>query len=416
MQFTLQFSSFTKEEGNMYMPIEFDNTINKREKIRVIGVGGGGGNAVDDMISRGITNVDFLVANTDLQALERNKAQYKLQIGKNLTKGLGAGADPQIGTRAVEEDKDEIVASLAGSDMVFVTAGMGGGTGTGGAWVVANIAKGLGALVVGIITRPFSCEGKKRMAQAEEGIEEMRKHVDTLIVIPNQKLLTIVEKTTPIAEAFRIANQVLYNATRGIAEIITVPGLVNVDFADVRTIMRDMGDALMGSGIGKGENRAVEAANNAISSPLLEGVTIAGAQGVLINITGGPDLTLIEVDEACNIINEAVGEDSNTIFGAVIDENLHDEMMVTVIATGFNRRHVQARPQSQIRSSMTTIAGRITHIPSGIAELKELDSPAFIRKGVSLMNTSDKQADDRDAERIDKGNPNRPAFLRKIVD
>ncbi len=395
------------------MPIEFDNTVDKRAKIRVVGVGGGGGNAVDDMIARGMSNVDFITVNTDLQALERNKANYRIQAGKNLTRGLGAGADPTVGTRAIEEDKDEVAASLAGSDMIFITAGMGGGTGTGGAPVVANIAKGLNTLVVGIVTKPFHYEGKKRMQQAEEGIEELRKHVDTLIVIPNQKLLTIVDKSTPISEAFRIANQVLYNATRGIAEIITIPGLVNVDFADVRTIMRDMGDALMGSGIARGENRATEAANNAISSPLLDGISIAGAQGVLLNITGGPDMTLFEVDEAASIINEAAGEDANVIFGAVIDENMQDELMVTVIATGFNKRHLQSRPQPQQRAAVGL--GRVSHIPSGLSELREFDTPAFSRKGVSLLSTIERP-EDREGERIDKGDPNKPAFLRKMID
>ncbi|MBR9978768.1 MAG: cell division protein FtsZ, partial [Bacteroidetes bacterium] len=273
------------------MAILYDNSMDSRAKIRVVGVGGGGGNAVDDMINRGLENVEFIAVNTDAQALERSCANYKIQAGKNLTRGLGAGADPSVGYRAVEEDKEELASALGGSDMVFVTAGMGGGTGTGGAPVVANLAKGTGALVVGIVTKPFHFENKRRMAQAEEGIEELRKHVDTLIVIPNQKLLSLVDKSTTLAEAFQIANEVLYNATRGIAEVIAVPGLVNVDFADVRTIMRDMGDALMGSGIAEGENRAVEAAHNAISSPLLDGVSIGGAQGVLVNITGGMDLS-----------------------------------------------------------------------------------------------------------------------------
>jgi cell division protein FtsZ len=315
------------------MAILYDNSMDTRAKIRVVGVGGGGGNAIDDMIQRGIENVEFIAVNTDAQALDRNGSSFKIQAGRNLTRGLGAGADPSVGYRAVEEDKEEIAAALSGSDMVFVTAGMGGGTGTGGAPVVANISKGTGALVVGIVTKPFHFEGKRRMAQAEEGIEELRKHVDTLIVIPNQKLLSLVDKNTPVSEAFQLANEVLYNATRGIAEIIAVPGLVNVDFADVRTIMRDMGDALMGSGIASGENRAVEAAHNAISSPLLDGVSIGGAQGVLVNITGGVNTSLVEIDEAVSIITEAAGEDANVIFGSVLDEALEDKLMVTVIAT-----------------------------------------------------------------------------------
>ncbi|MBI3788007.1 MAG: cell division protein FtsZ [Ignavibacteriales bacterium] len=278
--------------------IELDTYGDRGAKIRVVGVGGGGNNAVNSMIDKGLIGVDFVAINTDLQALERNKASHKIQIGKNLTRGLGAGADPSIGHRAVEEDREEIARALAGSDMVFVTAGMGGGTGTGGGPIVANIAKSIGALVVGIVTKPFNSEGKKRMGQAETGLEELKKQVDTLIVIPNQKLLDIIDRHTPLLEAFELANQVLYNATRGISELITVPGLINVDFADVRTIMREMGDALMGSGIATGENRATEAANAAISSPLLDGVSIAGAQGILVNVTGGKNMSLVEVDEA----------------------------------------------------------------------------------------------------------------------
>jgi len=402
------------------MAIVYDNTMDSRARIRVVGVGGGGGNAVDDMISRGMENVEFIVINTDMQALERNGAQYRLQAGKNLTRGLGAGADPSVGYRAVEEDKEEISAVLSGSDMVFVTAGMGGGTGTGGAPVVANLANGSGALVVGIATKPFHFENKRRMSQAEEGIEELRKHVDTLIVIPNQKLLSLVEKSTALADAFKLANQVLYNATRGIAEIISVPGLVNVDFADVRTIMRDMGDALMGSGTASGENRAVEAAHSAISSPLLDGVSIAGAQGVLVNITGGAELSLNEVDEANTIIIEAAGDDANVIFGAVIDDSMGDELMVTVIATGFNKRHVATRKQHQMShqgaAQGAAQGGRRTGIPSGIRELRELDEPAYGRRGLVLQsNGVEGEELDPDHERISKDNPDRPAFLRKIM-
>jgi cell division protein FtsZ len=395
------------------MAILYDNSMDSRAKIRVVGVGGGGGNAIDDMIQRGIENVEFIAVNTDSQALDRNGSSFKIQAGRNLTRGLGAGADPSVGYRAVEEDKEEIAAALSGSDMVFVTAGMGGGTGTGGAPVVANISKGTGALVVGIVTKPFHFEGKRRMAQAEEGIEELRKHVDTLIVIPNQKLLSLVDKNTPVSEAFQLANEVLYNATRGIAEIIAVPGLVNVDFADVRTIMRDMGDALMGSGIASGENRAVEAAHNAISSPLLDGVSIGGAQGVLVNITGGANTSLVEIDEAVSIITEAAGEDANVIFGSVIDEALEDRLMVTVIATGFNKRNVGSRrpamPQAPARQSQPHAAVRI---PTGITEIREYDEPAFVRKGLSLTTSDDDEA----GKRIEKSNPDRPAFLRKIMD
>src|SRR5512135_846572 len=307
-------------------------------KIRVVGVGGGGGNALNSMIDKGLVGVDFVAVNTDLQALERSNAQQKIQIGTNLTRGLGAGADPAVGFRAVEEDREEIARALGGCDMVFITAGMGGGTGTGGGPIVANIAKSLGALVVGIVTKPFNSEGKRRSGQAEEGIDELKKQVDTLIVIPNQKLLDVIDRHTPLLEAFELANEVLHNATRGISELITVPGLINVDFADVRTVMREMGDALTGSGIATGENRAVEAAHAAISSPLLDDVSISGAQGVLVNITGGEQMSLVEIDEATEIIHEAAGEDANVILGAVVDKDMTDEIMVTVIATGFNRR------------------------------------------------------------------------------
>jgi cell division protein FtsZ len=390
--------------------IELDNYFNQGAKIRVVGVGGGGGNAVNSMIDKGLAGVDFFAVNCDLQALERNKAQNKIQIGKNLTRGLGAGADPSIGQRAVEEDRDELSRMFSNSDMVFITAGMGGGTGTGGGPIVANIARSLGALVVGIVTKPFQCEGKKRMAQAEAGIEEMKKQVDTLIMIPNQKLLSIVERNTPLQEAFDKANEVLYNATRGIAELITTPGLINVDFADVRTIMREMGDALMGSGVASGENRAVEAAHAAISSPLLEGVSIAGAQGVLVNVTGGPAMSLIEVDEAVSVIHEAAGDEANVIMGAVIDENLTDEMMVTVIATGFNKRGVGG-----VRT-IKQAAKAVDRIPAGLHEIQKLDEPAFIRRGIDLPFHSSKSEETDQTKSVDTVDTEKPAFLRKIMD
>lgn len=391
--------------------IELDNGLDRGARIRVVGVGGGGGNAVNSMIDKGLHGVDFFAINTDLQALERNKAPNKIQIGKNLTRGLGAGADPLIGHRAVEEDRDEITRALSGTDMVFITAGMGGGTGTGGAPMVANIAKSLGALVVGIVTRPFNCEGKKRAAQADAGLEELKKQVDTLIVIPNQKLLTIVDRNTPLREAFDVANQVLYGATRGISELITVPGLINVDFADVRTVMREMGDAVMGSGVATGENRAVEAAHLAISSPLLEDVSIAGAQGVLVNITGGTNMTLTEVEEATEIIHEAAGEDANVILGAVVDEEIENEVMVTVIATGFNRRG---------GASITPRAPRnvklVEKIPSGLSDLQKYDEPAYIRRGVEIQVNPFRSEEGGGKEKIDKSDPEKPAFLRKIMD
>jgi cell division protein FtsZ len=389
------------------VPIELDVPSNRGAKIRVVGVGGGGGNAINSMIDKGLVGVDFVAINTDLQALERSKAPIKIQVGKTLTRGLGAGADPSIGYRAVEENREEIAQALTGCDMVFITAGMGGGTGTGGAPLVANIAKSVGALVVGIVTKPFMSESKKRMAQAEQGIEELRKTVDTLIVIPNQKLLELIDRRTPIIEAFELANQVLYNATRGISEVITVPGYINVDFADVRTIMKEMGDALMGTGIASGEDRATEAAHKAISSPLLEGISIAGAQGILINITGGPDMSLIEVDEATKIIYEAAGDEANVILGTVIDESLDDKIMVTVIATGFNKRAsvVQRPAKSRL----------IDHVPNGPTELSNYEGPAYIRKGMQLPFTQQLQKEP-EKEKIDKSDVDRPAFLRKIMD
>jgi cell division protein FtsZ len=318
--------------------IELDTKQEYGAKIRVVGVGGGGSNAVNAMINKGLEGVEFCVLNTDMQALEKSTASIKLQIGKNLTRGLGAGADPEVGRKAVEEDREEIMHMMAGSDMIFVTAGMGGGTGTGGVPVVASIAKSIGALVVGIVTKPFAFEGKRRSRQAEDGIEELRRNVDTLIVIPNQKLLALVENSTSFLDGFSLANQVLYNATRGISELIIRHGYINVDFADVRTVMREMGDAIMGSGVGRGEHRASVAAEHAISSPLLEGVSIQGAQGVLVNITGGRTMSLLEVSEATQIIHDAAGDDANLIFGAVLDESMDEEIMVTVIATGFNSR------------------------------------------------------------------------------
>jgi cell division protein FtsZ len=315
--------------------IEFDDV--NHAKILVIGVGGGGSNAVNTMISGSLDGVEFVVANTDMQALEANMAPHKIQLGSALTKGLGAGANPDIGRRSAEESMQHIADLIAGADMVFVTAGMGGGTGTGAAPVIAQIARDSGALTVGVVTKPFGFEGKKRSKQAVEGIERLGEAVDTLIVIPNNRLLALVGQSTSMVEAFRKADSVLLNAVQGISDLMTVPGLINVDFADVRTIMAGMGRALMGTGVGEGKRRATEAAEMAISSPLLEDVSIDGATGILINITGGPDLTLHEVNEASSLIQQAAHEDANIIFGSVIDPNLSDEVRITVIATGFDR-------------------------------------------------------------------------------
>ncbi len=389
--------------------IELDMGTGRGAKIRVVGVGGGGGNALNSMIDKGLVGVDFVAINTDLQALERSLAQQKIQIGKNLTRGLGAGADPSIGFRAVEEDREDIARALGGCDMVFITAGMGGGTGTGGAPMVANIAKSLGALVVGVVTKPFNSEGKKRSAQAEAGIEELRKQADTVIVIPNQKLLEIIDRRTSVTEAFEICNRVLHNATRGISEIITVPGLINVDFADVRRIMREMGDALMGTGIASGENRAIEAANAAISHPLLEGISIAGAQGILINITGSSTMSMWEVDEATGIIHQAAGEEAEIIFGTVIDDSMNDNIMVTVVATGFNKKAVAVKQTPRATASL------ISRVPTGSSELQRMDEPAFVRRGIEISLNPTREAV-QEKEKIDKSDSDKPAFLRKIMD
>ncbi|HVN87740.1 MAG TPA: cell division protein FtsZ, partial [Candidatus Binatia bacterium] len=310
--------------------------------IKVVGIGGGGGNAVNTMIASGLPGIDFITANTDVQALRASLAPVKLQLGEQLTKGLGAGANPDVGREAALEDSERLREVLAGADMVFITAGMGGGTGTGGAPVVARIAKELGALTVGVVTKPFQFEGKKRMRQADVGIAALKDAVDTLIAIPNQRLLVIAGRNTSLLDTFKKADDVLLQAVRGISDLITVHGLINLDFADVRTIMADMGMAMMGCGIASGESRAIEAAQKAVSSPLLEDISIQGAQGVLINITGSPDLSLHEVNEAATLIQEEAHEDANIIFGAVIDERMGDEIRITVIATGFDA----ARPQA----------------------------------------------------------------------
>ncbi len=307
-------------------------------KIKVVGVGGGGGNALNTMILAGLTGVDFIAANTDCQALQHNRAGTKVQIGAQVTKGLGAGANPEIGRQAALEDRDKILAVLEGADMVFVTAGMGGGTGTGGAPVIADLARSLGALTVGVVTKPFVFEGKRRLKQAEHGISELKNAVDTLITIPNQRLLALSDERTTLLDTFKKADEVLLNAVQGISDLITIPGLINVDFADVRTIMSNMGVALMGTGRASGELRALSAAKQAVESPLLEDVQIDGATGILINITGGPNMTLVEVNQACSLIQEAAHEDANIIFGSVIDDEMGDEMKITVIATGFATR------------------------------------------------------------------------------
>ncbi len=339
---------------------ELEETSSVGANIKVVGVGGGGGNAVQTMIEGGLNGVEFLVANTDRQALGANKASKKIQLGSELTKGLGAGANPEIGKRAAIESYNDIMESLENADMVFVTAGMGGGTGTGGAPIVAKIAKELGALTIGVVTRPFMFEGKKRKKHADLGIAELRENVDTLIVIPNQKLLTVASEKTPLLETFKKADEVLLQAVKGISDLINIRGLINLDFADIRTVMVNKGMAIMGTGIARGDNRAVEAASQAISSPLLENISIEGATGIIINVTGGPDLTLWEVNEASTLVTEAAHEDAEVIFGAVINPDMKDDIHVTVIATGFQNQptevaseqiqRMQAAAQAQLDS------------------------------------------------------------------
>jgi cell division protein FtsZ len=331
------------DELGGFVMLEFETSLEALATIKVIGVGGGGNNAVNRMIEHGVQGVEFIAVNTDAQALNLSKAEVKMQIGGKLTRGLGAGANPEVGKKAAEESKEAIEEALRGADMVFVTAGMGGGTGTGAAPVIAQIARDLGALTVGVVTRPFTFEGRKRATQATGGISYMKESVDTLIVIPNDRLLEIVDKSTPMLEAFREADNVLRQGVQGISDLIAVPGLINLDFADVKTIMSNKGSALMGIGVATGESRAAEAAKKAISSPLLE-TSIDGAQGVLLNITGGSNLSLYEVQEAADIVASASDQEVNMIFGSVINDNLKDEIVVTVIATGFNEEVIQPKP------------------------------------------------------------------------
>jgi cell division protein FtsZ len=322
-------------------------------RIKVVGVGGGGSNAVNRMVQAGLDGVEFIIANTDLQALKLNAAPNKIQIGGKLTKGLGAGADPNVGRQAALEDTDKLIEALDGADMVFVTTGLGGGTGTGAAPVIASLASELGALTIAVVTKPFRFEGKKRQMQAERGLEELRDCVDTVITIPNERLLATIARTTSLTQAFTTADDVLRQAIQGISDLILVPGLINLDFADVKTIMAGMGIAIMGTGIAEGDNRAMDAANAAISSPLLEDASVKGARGVIINVTGGSDLSLIEVSEASAIIQEAAHEDANIIFGAVVDPKMEGKVKITVIATGFDR--VAAQRQVTASSAITPV-------------------------------------------------------------
>lgn len=356
-------------------------------RIKVIGIGGGGSNAVNRMIEAGIEGIEFLVANTDLQALKRSRAPIKIQLGSRLTKGLGAGADPGVGREAALEDTDKIIEVLEGADMVFVTTGLGGGTGTGAAPIIASLATELDALTVAVVTKPFHFEGRRRMQQADQGLRELRECVDTVITIPNERLLHTVDRGVSLADSFKVADDVLRQAVQGISDLITVPGLINLDFADVKSIMQGMGMALMGAGRATGENRAIEATQQAISSPLLEEATIQGAKGVLINITGGPDLTLFEVNAASSIIRESADDDANIIFGAVIDETLTDEMKITVIATGFDKE-ISALGTVAATTVMPAPPPRYVPRPTddlprpmmANSRVDDLDVPTFIRK------------------------------------
>lgn len=386
-----------KPEGKP-LAFEFADQTHEVAKIRVVGVGGAGGNAINRMIEEGMSGVDFIAMNTDLQALEQSKASTTIQIGKNLTRGLGAGGNPEFGRKAIEESKDAVIDALSDTDMVFIACGMGGGTGTGAAPVAAEIARDLGALTVGIVTKPFMFEGTKRMERAEAGIREFKEHVDTLIVVPNQKLITLAPKKTPLQEAFRMADDVLLQATRGISDVINVPGLVNLDFADVRTVMSQMGDALMASSLASGENRGTQAAEKAITSPLIEDISISGALGVLVNITGGMDLTLDDINDATTVVHQAAGDDANIIFGAVIDPQMEGEVRVTVIATGFHRDGFRSsfyREQDNMiqnknkiegalnkRDDISDVFGEIFGTDGGgmYVEKNDLNVPAFIRK------------------------------------
>jgi cell division protein FtsZ len=449
--------------ANLNSRFSFDIDGQDNAKIKVVGVGGGGGNAVNNMIHKGLTSVEYIALNTDAQALKNSMADLTIQVGANLTNGLGAGARPEIGREAVEENRHEIEEAIEGADMVFVTAGMGGGTGTGGAPVVSGIAKRKGILTVGIVTTPFDCEGPKRMKYALEGITELKKNSDTVIVIPNERLMDIADEDTTLLEAFEEANQVLYNATRGISDLILMPGLINLDFADVRTTMLDGGAAIMGSANATGEDRAEIAAREAINSPLLDGVSIRGARNVLVNISSGANLGMRETTTATSIIQQEAGEDAEIILGTVLDESFNDELRVTVIATGFDlaesREEARVAPNSKgnksnpkSKSAMndldmpkaSDVTGHTRYSSTnepfykGEKNLKQMDQPAFHRRGLknvrSLNNDEEEENQQQDQEnmqdeqkkgnellnnrreRIDKTDSEQPAFLRKIMD
>lgn len=385
-------------------------------KIRVVGIGGSGGNAINRMIESDLQGVEFIAINTDEQDLELSQASRCVQIGRNVTRGLGAGANPEIGAQSIEEDREEVAETLGGSDMVFVTAGMGGGTGTGAAPIVAEIARDAGALTVGIVTTPFKMEGMPRMRNALSGIDALKKAADTAIIIPNQRLLEISSEDTTLRDAFLFADDVLLQATRGISDLITIPGMVNLDFNDVRTVMQSGGDALMGTAEATGENRAVTAAEKALNSPLLDNVSVAGAQGVLVNISASSELKLFEMDKAVNLITDAVGHEANIIWGTVLDDNMKDELRVTVIATGFNKN-----PSDQVNSNGANLAYHPSPAPAADADPPEIDAtdadiPAFMRKIDADSDADDLDLDLKEKTEKDAASLNDleyPAFLRR---
>ena len=401
------------------MLFEFDSLAEQKAKLKVIGIGGAGGNATNRMIQAGMQGVDFIAINTDAQDLENNAAENKIQIGKNLTKGLGAGAQAEVGREAVQADQEAIEAILEDADMAFVTAGMGGGTGTGAAPMIAKLSRDMGILTVGIVTLPFNFEGPKRMNRALEGIAELRKACDTVIAIPNQKLMSIVETDTTVVEAFQLADSVLHQAAKGISDLINVHGLINLDFADVQTIMKKMGEAIMGTGVAQGEERAVLAAQQAISSPLLDDASISGAQGVLVNITGSADLTLLEVDAATNIIFEEAGKDANIIFGAVIDPSLGDEIRVTVIATGFNQGQFITENEKEVEQVSTPVQRPTQEL------LEQVNQPVYKQdESVEPSVEATEQETPQPSFKFDDTNPaiygkedlDVPAFIRRQQD
>jgi cell division protein FtsZ len=391
------------EKDRARRPLFELDEVPQAAKIKVIGLGGGGGNAVSRMMAAQFTGVDFIVANTDMQALRASPAPVKIQLGAKLTQGLGAGSNPEVGRNAALEDPETVTRLLEGADMVFITAGLGGGTGTGSAPVVASLAKDLGILTIAVVTKPFTFEGRRRMLQAEAGMDALRNVVDTLIAIPNQRLLSVVDRGTPLLEAFKVADTVLQQAVQGISDLILVPGLVNLDFADVRTIMSGMGMAMMGTGVGKGEHRALDAAQKAVASPLLDDTSIEGAKGILINFTGGADLSIHEVEEGARIVQEAAHEEANIIFGAVIDPSLGDEVRMTVIATGFTEKKTQTEPSGKVVD-----LPRATRQPAAAPAGGGNAAPAWRRRyGENRAEIDDPLADnDYDV----------PTFLRRSAD